>query len=86
MSGEGLEDLRRSIAAVLAELWVETDAPLPYSEGDLLSRIRERGTVEFDYRDEDVRVHGRVPPSLAGDIARASEAWQRVRKERGTPV
>jgi hypothetical protein len=74
--------LRGAIAAVLSELWMQLEERLPYSCGDLLARIRERGAVEFEYGDEEVRVHGRVPPSLAGDIARAAEEWRRARKAR----
>ena len=40
-------------AALLAELWEEIDVSLPYSEGELLSRVRERGTVEIGYRARD---------------------------------
>ena len=64
--------LRQAMATVLAELWVEVDLALPYSAGELLARVRERGTVEFEYRDEDVRIQGRVPPSLVADLRRAA--------------
>jgi len=68
------------MSAVLAELWVETDLALPYSAGDLLARVRERGAVEFEYGDEDVHIKGRVPPSLAGDLRSAAAAWTRAQK------
>jgi hypothetical protein len=51
---------------------------LPYSEGELLSRVRERGTVEIGYRARDVRVHGRVVPSLASELRAAAEGWSRA--------
>ena len=84
MLGEGIDALKEAVASVLSELWVEVDARLPYSAGDLLARTRERGQVEFEYGDEDVGVRGRVPPALAGDIVRAAEGWRRVQRTRST--
>ena len=66
LTGEGIERLRSAIAEVLAELWSEVDLAVPYSQGELLARVRERGTVTFEYRDEDVRIVGKIPPSIAG--------------------
>ena len=76
LTGYGLDTLRLRIASVLADLWDEIDVTLPYSEGELLARVRERGTVEVDYRDAGVRITGRVVPSLAGEL-RAAEARAR---------
>ncbi|MCX8033497.1 MAG: GTPase HflX [Thermoleophilia bacterium] len=71
LSGEGVERLKDVLAAVLAELWPQVDMVVPYSAGELLSRLRERGAVQFEYRETDVRVVGRVPPSVLGDLRRA---------------
>lgn len=71
LSGEGVERLKDLLAAVLAELWPQVDMVLPYSAGEVLSRLRERGAVQFEYRETDVRVVGRVPPSVLGDLRRA---------------
>jgi GTPase len=84
LTGEGIDDLRTMIATVLAELWFDVDMALPYSAGELLARVRERGMVEFEYRDEDVRLHGRVPPSMADDLRAAAFAWERAIKARKT--
>ncbi|MBN1319203.1 MAG: 50S ribosome-binding GTPase, partial [Thermoleophilia bacterium] len=80
LSGQGITELRDAMAAVLSELWLEIDLSLPYSAGELLARVRERGLVEFEYRDEDVHVQGRVPPSLAGDLHSAARTWARLRR------
>ena len=86
-TGEGVDQLRRRLSEVLASLWVEVDAVVPYTAGELLSRVRARGTVAFEYRDRDVRVHGRVAPSLAGELDTVSRGWQRVvRRGRTTRV
>ena len=68
MTGFGLETLRVELSALLASLWEEIDVFLPYTAGDLLARVRERGTIEVEYRDRDVRVRGRVAPGLAAEL------------------
>jgi len=39
--------------------------------------------VEFEYRDEDVRIQGRVPPSMIADLQASAGAWQMALKARG---
>jgi len=73
LSGYGMNTLKARLAALLAELWEDVDVALPYSEGELLSRVRERGTVDIGYRARDVRIKGRVAPSLASELRAA--AW-----------
>ena len=75
LTGFGMDTLRAEIAALLASLWEDVDVTLPYTAGELLARIRERGTIELDYRDRDVRVHGRISPALAGEIRAVAERW-----------
>jgi 50S ribosomal subunit-associated GTPase HflX len=70
-----MEALRGEIAALLASLWVDVDVALPYAAGELLARVRERGTIELEYRERDVRVRGRVAPSLAGELEAAATRW-----------
>jgi GTP-binding protein HflX len=84
LSGKGIPELREVMATVLAELWVEVDLSLPYSAGEFLARVRERGAVEFEYRDEDVRITGRVPPPMAGDLRHAAARWERAERARKT--
>jgi GTPase len=74
-TGFGMDTLRAEIAALLASLWVDVDVTLPYTAGELLARVRERGTVDVDYRSHDVRISGRVAPSLAGELVAVAEAW-----------
>jgi len=75
LTGFGLDTLRAEIAAVLASMWVDVDVHVPYAAGELLARVRERGTVEVEYGERDVRVHGRVAPALAGELEAASARW-----------
>jgi GTP-binding protein HflX len=82
LTGDGVDELRAMISTVLADLWLDVDLAVPYSAGELLARVRERGSVEFEYRDEDVRIVGRVPPSMAGDLRGTAAAWERALKAR----
>ena len=87
LTGYGLETLRGALAALLAELWVDVDVAVPYAAGELLARVRERGTVELEYRERDVRVIGRVTPALAGELEAAAGRWVAAqRTELGEPA
>ena len=43
LTGFGLDTLRAEIAGVLASLWEDVDVAVPYTAGELLARVRERG-------------------------------------------
>jgi GTP-binding protein HflX len=81
LTGYGLDELRLSLSSGISGLWEDVDVTLPYTEGELLARIRERGTVEVDYGDTDVHITGRVVPSLAGELRAASTRWAEGREE-----
>jgi hypothetical protein len=55
---------------------VDVDVAIPYRAGELLARIRERGTVELEYRSGDVRVTGRVSAPLAGELDAVATKWR----------
>ncbi|HSO30574.1 MAG TPA: GTPase HflX [Candidatus Sulfomarinibacteraceae bacterium] len=76
LTGYGLDTLRAELAALLASLWVAIDVHVPYAAGELLARIRERGTVELGYGNRDVRVTGRVAPVLAAELDRVAAVWR----------
>jgi hypothetical protein len=57
-------------------MWVDVDVAIPYAAGELIARVRERGTVEVEYRERDVRIRGRIAPSLAGELEAAAGRWQ----------
>jgi GTP-binding protein HflX len=78
LTGYGLDTLRAALSRQLAELWVDVDVALPYTAGELLSRVRERGTVQIDYRGRDVRIRGRMVPSLAGELQAAAANGRRA--------
>jgi GTP-binding protein HflX len=86
LTGFGMETLRAEIAALLASLWVDVDVSMPYAAGELLARVRERGTIELEYRERDVRVRGRVAPSLAGELEAVAARWTEADDEPVTPI
>ncbi len=75
LTGYGLDTLRAETAALLGSLWEDVDVAVPYAAGELLARVRERGTVDVDYRPRDVRVRGRIAPSLAGELRAVAARW-----------
>jgi GTP-binding protein HflX len=75
LTGFGMETLRAEIAALLASLWEDVDVHVPYAAGELLARVRERGTIELEYGERDVRVRGRIAPSLAGELRAVGNRW-----------
>jgi GTP-binding protein HflX len=86
LTGYGMETLRAEIAALLASMWVDVDVCLPYAAGELLARVRERGTIELDYGEREVRVTGRVAPALAGELAAAATRWAAATLDAAGPV
>jgi GTP-binding protein HflX len=75
LTGYGMDTLRAEMAALLASLWVDIDVAVPYAAGELLARVRERGAVELEYGERDVRVTGRVAPALAGELGAVADRW-----------
>jgi GTP-binding protein HflX len=80
-TGFGLDTLRAEIAALLASLWEEVDAEVPYAAGELIARVRERGTVDLEYLPQSVRVRGRMAPSMAGEMRAVADRWAATLRE-----
>ena len=58
-----------------------SNVDVPYAAGELLARVRERGTVEIEYGQRDVHVRGRVAPALAGELAAVAARWTESLRE-----
>ena len=82
-TGFGLDTLRAEVAALLASLWEDVDLAVPYTAGELLARVRERGTVELEYGNRDVRVTGRMAPAMAGELRAVAQRWEAALAEGG---
>ncbi len=66
-TGEGLAELRAVIEARLPRPDIEITALVPYTRGDLITRIHERGEVlHTEHTASGTLVHARVGPLLAG--------------------
>jgi GTP-binding protein HflX len=86
LTGFGLDTLKAEVSAVLASLWVDVDVWLPYAAGELLARVRERGTVEIEYGERDVHVRGRVAPAVAGELEAVAGRWTEALSSEPAPL
>ncbi len=68
-TGAGLDDLLAALERDLPRPSVEVEVLLPYSRGDLVSKIHEQGEVlSLEHVDVGSRVRALVNPTLAGDL------------------
>jgi GTP-binding protein HflX len=69
-TGEGMDALRERVADLLPRPQVDVEVLLPYGRGDLVSRVHADGEVlEEQHVGEGTRIHARVLPALAGELA-----------------
>jgi GTP-binding protein HflX len=75
-TSEGLDELRGALHGAVAAGWRRVRVTLPYRDGALLQRVRERGALRrADYGAAGITVEADVPPHLAGELrSRAKEA------------
>ncbi|WP_167149660.1 GTPase HflX [Actinomyces sp. ZJ308] len=68
-TGEGIEELRARIEQMLPHPQVSIDAVVPYSRGDLVSRVHAEGEIDtVDYVETGTHVVARVGAALAAEI------------------
>ncbi len=69
-SGEGIEELLAKIAELLPEPNVRVRVLVPYSRGDLVSRIHLNSKIEeLEYVEEGTSIEAMVRPELAAELA-----------------
>ncbi|MET0976938.1 MAG: GTPase HflX [Leifsonia sp.] len=69
-TGEGIEGLLATIAEMLPDPSVEVDLLVPYSRGDLVSSLHERGRVlSTEHTGDGTRVRALVNPEFAAQLA-----------------
>ena len=67
--GDGLEELRERVAALLPRPYVTVEVVLPYTEGALTARVHTEGEVlETEHTAEGTRLRARVAPDLAAAL------------------
>ena len=68
-SGEGMDELLAKIAELLPEPNVRVRVVIPYSRGDLVSRIHLNSKIdELEYVEEGTRIFAMVRPELAAEL------------------
>lgn len=71
-TGEGIEELRRRIEAMLPRPDVAVDVVVPYSRGDLVSRVHADGQIDtIEYVENGTRLRARVDAPLAAELREA---------------
>ena len=74
-TGEGIEELRARIEQMLPRPQVSIDVVVPYSRGDLVSRVHAEGEIDtVDYVETGTRIVARVGAALAAEIEDAAGA------------
>jgi GTP-binding protein HflX len=69
-SGQGIDDLLARIAELLPEPNVRVSVVVPYSRGDLVSRIHLNSKIdELEYVEDGTRIVAMVRPELASELA-----------------
>ena len=68
-TGEGIEELHARIEQMLPHPQVGIDVVVPYSRGDLVSRVHAEGEIDtVDYVETGTRIVARVGAALAAEI------------------
>ncbi|HEX7350141.1 GTPase HflX [Brachybacterium sp.] len=68
-TGDGIQELRELIAERLPRPAIEVDLVVPYSRGDLISRVHTTGEVlSEEHLMEGTRLHARVDDALAAEL------------------
>ena len=72
-TGDGIDELRARIAAMLPRPDAHVDVVIPYSRGDLVSRVHADGEIDaIDYLEAGTRVVARVAAPLAAELRAAA--------------
>jgi GTP-binding protein HflX len=74
-TGEGVDRLVELLSEALPRPDVEVDVVVPYTRGDLVHRVHGEGEVLVEeHQVEGTRMHARVRPGLAAELARYAPA------------
>lgn len=68
-TGEGLDELRARLAELSAAGWERVKVVVPYADGALVQRVRERGSLRNTaYSEAGIEIEADVPPDLAHEL------------------
>lgn len=72
-TGDGFDELWARIAAMLPRPDAHVDVVIPYSRGDLVSRVHADGEIDtIDYAPDGTRIVARVDAALAAELQAAA--------------
>lgn len=67
LTGQGLPELLDAISNEILKDYRRIDVLIPYTEGQLVSMLHEKGKIEsLENQEKGIRVHGLVPKQLEG--------------------
>ncbi|MDR1426217.1 MAG: GTPase HflX [Bifidobacteriaceae bacterium] len=79
-TGEGLDSLRERIGEALPRPRIDVDIVVPFSRGDLVSRVHEQGEVlSQDYLPAGTHLIARVDPALAAQLTASAGGGEPTR-------
>ncbi len=68
-TGDGLDRLRTRLGELVEPREVTVDVTIPYSRGDLVSRLHDEGRIDATEHNQDgTRIKARVPAALAAAV------------------
>lgn len=74
VTGEGIEDLRERVTQIIASGDTELTLDIPYSRGDVVSRVHAEGAIlDETHTESGTRLHVRLPSSVAGEVMEFAE-------------
>ena len=74
-TGDGIAELRARLAELAAADWKHVKVVVPYNEGALVQRVRERGALRAtEYREAGIEIEADVPADLATELTRRRPA------------
>lgn len=77
-TGEGVEELLGRLVDIIASGDTEVILNIPYSRGDVVSRVHAEGAVvSEEHTDTGTRIVVRLPTSVAGELGRFCEGGSR---------
>ena len=69
-TGEGIDELESRIELFLNSLDAHVTVEIPYTRGELVSRVHEHGTVlREEYTDAGTVLEARMPTELAASLS-----------------
>ncbi|HEU5288950.1 MAG TPA: GTPase HflX, partial [Candidatus Limnocylindria bacterium] len=74
-TGAGLDALRARLAELAAAGWQHVKVVVPYRDGALVQRVRERGALRgTQYGESGIEIEADVPPDLASELTHRHSA------------